>query len=86
MAAPEVKATVKVIPAKRKATFDVPVPTKDRPNARISAEVQLRQVTMWGGVDFGRGAIVLPRSLAAVDLVALLGAVRGELVEQGVES
>lgn len=85
MSAPEVKADIKVVRAKRRATFDVAVATATGSPGRITAEVQVRQVTVYGGVDFGRGAIVLPKTHAALDaLEALLTAVRAELNEQGV--
>lgn len=82
---PAVEANVKIIPAKRSATFDVPIgkldPKKDnrgRPAPRLRATVNLKSITFGASSD-------IPKTLAAADaIIALAEAVRAELVEQGV--
>jgi hypothetical protein len=83
-----VRADVKIIPAKRKATYDVPIDPAN-PKRKITATVNVRDVAISGPTrDYPTrvATIPLPKTLEAIDnLVALLGAVRAELIEQGVE-
>lgn len=84
----EVRADVKIVPAKRKAAYDVPVES-DRPKPRvIAATVNAKDVTLssnWPSAHSGR--VFFPKTLEAADaLIALAIAVRAELAEQGVES
>lgn len=87
---PQVEAKVKIVPAKRRATFDVEVPDRrvgrrTIPGRRITAAVNRDEVVFSTN---GKGYYsYLPKTLEAVDAtLALFEAVRAELVEQGVES
>jgi hypothetical protein len=89
-ATPEVRADVRIIPAKRSASYDVPLES-DRPKPRIVfAKVQASDVTIssnWPGTGSRDGLTRIPKTLEAINaLAALIEAVRVELVEQGVES
>lgn len=85
MGAPEVAAAVKIIPAKRTATYDVDLVTRDpsvdmrgRRWPSMRATVNLKTITLGGSSD-------IPKTLEAVDAIAaLVAAVRAELVEQGI--
>lgn len=77
---PAVRADVKITPAKRRATYTVPLSEASRDVLR--ADVMLRDVKL---STLGGYSLSLERSLAHVDAaLALLDAVRAELVEQGV--
>ena len=79
---PEVLAAVKITPAKRRATYSVPL--SDARGDVLMADVMLRDVKL---STRGGYSISLERSLAHVDAaLALLESVRAELVEQGVEA
>lgn len=84
-----VNANVKIIPAKRKATYDVPLDAEN-PKRKLTANVGMRDVALVGATrDYPHrtATIPIPRTLEAIDnAIALLVAVRAELVEQGVES
>lgn len=82
MSAPEVKADVRVVPARRIASFTVPLVLGER-EVTVRATLQRSEVK----IEWPSGRYYLPRSLASVDsMIAMLTAVRRELVEQGVES
>lgn len=79
----QVEATVRVVPARRGASFTVPL-VVDKPTPHtvlIKSTLQRTEVKIeWPG-----GRYYLPRSLATIDsMVAMLMAVRAELIEQGV--
>lgn len=82
---PVVAAEVRVIPARRVASFTVPLEV-EKPTPHevfVKATLQRGEVK----IEWPQGRYYLPRSLAAVDsMLALLDHVRAELVEQGVES
>lgn len=82
---PKVEATVRVVPARRVASFTVPLHV-DKPvphDVVIKATLQRDEVK----IEWPSGRYYLPRSLSSVDsMVAMLEAVRAELVEQGVEA
>lgn len=81
MTAPEVKADVKIIPAKRRATYTVPL--GEHKLDVLTADVQLSTIKI---STRGNYSINLDRSLSQIDAAkALLDAVRAELIEQGVE-
>lgn len=86
---PEVKADVRIVPAKRTAVYDVELGPKSPaagPGARtgvrraptMSARVNAKSITFGGSSD-------IPKTLEAVDAIAaLVAAVRDELIAQGV--
>lgn len=83
----KVNADVKIIPAKRTASYDVAVES-DRPKPRVvAARVNASDVTLssnWPTAS-DRSSVKIPKTVAAVDAVLdLLVAVRAELGEQGV--
>lgn len=85
MPTPEVKADVRIVPAKRTATYDVelgPAPAGSGPRygpPKLAARVNAKTITFGASSD-------IPKTLAAVDaIIALAQAVRAELVEQGIE-
>ena len=86
---PEVTADVKIIPAKREATYEVPVESDRGRPRRLLANVQASQIgitSTWPG-NRENDRIAMPRTLEACDaLSALVAAVRAELVEQGVSA
>lgn len=79
-----VDGRVKVIPAKRTAVYDVPLSDDRRDN--LVAKVNAKDVVILGGIgQYVADKPKLPKTLAAVDAaLALLEAVRAELVEQGI--
>lgn len=84
MSAPKVEASVRVVPARRVASFTVPlrVETPTPHDVVIKATLQRTEVK----IEWPSGRYYLPRSLDAVDsMLAMLEAVRAELIEQGVE-
>lgn len=90
MAAPEVNADVRVVPARRTASYSVPLES-DRPKPRaLRAAVNVDTVSLTSnypndGVGSDR-AVRFPKTLEAADaLIAIAQAVRAELTEQGVE-
>ena len=89
---PEIVAAVKIAPVKRRATYAVPLESEPARPRTLSADVQATRVTLTStrpsGYDgrFLRDSLTVPRTLEAVDAaIALLEAVRAELVEQGVD-
>ena len=78
---PRVNGEVKVIPAKRTATFDVPLDGLAHISKhKLKAAVNTKTITFGASSD-------IPKTLEAVDaIIALAHAVRVELVEQGIES
>jgi hypothetical protein len=84
-----VNANVKVIPAKRKASYDVPLDAEN-PGRKLTANVGTRDVALVArsrDYPVRMVTIPIPRTLEAIDnAIALLGAVRAELIEQGVEA
>lgn len=78
---PKVSGEVKVIPAKRTATFDVPLDGMAHVSKhKLKAAVNTKSITFGASSD-------IPKTLEAVDaIIALAHAVRVELVEQGIES
>lgn len=77
MAAPEVEANVRVIPAKRTASYSVPLG-----KGKLVGKVNLKGISIEAPSTY---TTALPRTLAAIDaLAALVAAMRAELVEQGV--
>lgn len=77
-----VEADVKIIPAKRTATFDVPLDGK----APAFTKIKLKAAVNTKSITFGASSEI-PKTLAAIDaIIALAQAVRVELVEQGIES
>ena len=76
-----VNADVKVIPAKRTATFDVPLDGMGHISKhKLKAAVNTKTITFGSSSD-------IPKTLEACDaIIALAHAVRAELVEQGIES
>lgn len=82
MARPEVESVVRVVPARRVASFTVPLVLGEA-EVKIKATLQRDEVK----IEWPRGRYCLPGPLASVDsMVAMLEAVRAELVEQGVEA
>lgn len=80
-----VSADVRVIPAKRTATYDVPLAAVE--GAVLTAKVQARDVTLTNtrGPGRGDGIVRLPKTLEAVrNAMVLLESVERELVEQGI--
>lgn len=76
-----VNADVKIIPAKRTASFDVPLDGM----AHLSKH-KLRAAVLSKTITFGASSDI-PKTLEAADaIIALAQAVRAELVEQGIES
>lgn len=74
-----VNADVKIIPAKRTATFDVPLDGVHGSKHKFKAAVNTKTITFGSASD-------IPKTLEAVDaIIALAHAVRVELVEQGIE-
>lgn len=75
-----VNADVKIIPAKRTASYDVALDGMAHlSKKKMTARVNVSGIT----VTFSE----IPKTLEAVDaILALFGAVRAELVEQGIES
>lgn len=87
MSAPEVEvvADVRIVPAKRTASYEVAIPGA----CVVTGNVLAKDVTLRSsyGTANDRGVVRLPKTLEAVDaLIALAQAVRAELVEQGFES
>lgn len=87
---PVVNADVKVIPAKRTASFDVPVES-DRPTPRkLVGKVNTNDVhvsSTWAHASNGNasGTMKMPKTLEAADaLVALADAIRAELITEGI--
>jgi hypothetical protein len=80
-----VEAKVRIIPAKRSATYSVPI-TENKGDDLI-AKVNAKDVRITGGTTtYTSEQPKLPKTLAAIDaLIALAQAVRAELVEQGIE-
>lgn len=78
----EVRADVKVVPAKRTASYAIPV---DEAKAHdVTADVRSKYVALRGGLPDYR-PFSFPRTLAATDaMIALLTAVRAEIELQGV--
>lgn len=78
---PMVSGEVKVIPAKRTATFDVSLDGMAHVSKhKLKAAVNTKSITFGASSD-------IPKTLEAVDaIIALAHAVRAELVEQGIES
>ena len=73
---PVVNATVKIVPAKRSARYDVPLGER----GKMTAAVNAKTITFSASSD-------IPKTLEAIDaIIALAHAVRAELVEQGIES
>lgn len=76
-----VAADVRIIPAKRTATFDVPLDGMAHLSKhKLKAAVNTKSITFGASSD-------IPKTLEAVDaIIALAHAVRAELVEQGIEA
>jgi len=83
MATVEVNADVKVIPAKRTATYDVPLdPDMAHLSKKLVGKVNAGAIVL----VVGSGKIEMPKTLAAMDaLGALVVALRDELLLQDVE-
>lgn len=78
-----VAASVKIIPAKRTASFDVRLSSAAPGSSRYNAAKMTAKVNT-ASVTFGASSDV-PKTLEAIDaIIALAQAVRAELVEQGV--
>lgn len=78
-----VEASVRVVPARRVASFTVPlrVESPTPHDVVIKATLQRTEVK----IEWPSGRYYLPRSLASIDsMAAMLDAVRAELIEQGV--
>lgn len=76
---------VRIIPAKRTATYDVPLAGDEA--VILTAKVQARDITLTNtrGTGRGDGIVRLPKTLEAVrNAVILLEAVEAELLAQGV--
>lgn len=82
MTAPEVDVKVNIVPAKRRATFKVPINAEGGGTYRAIATVGAKEVRV---VIEPYGGQYLPATIEAADaLIALVQAVRNELIEQGV--
>lgn len=79
---PKVNADVKVIPAKRTASYDVPLDDMASfLRLKLVGKVNASEVTL----ATGGSTIRIPKTFAAIDAVdALVQAIRAELVLQGV--
>lgn len=79
----KVNADVKVIPAKRTASYDVPIdPDMAHLSKKLVGKVNAGAIVL----VLGGGKIELPKTTAALDaLDALVEALKAELVLQGVE-
>ena len=80
-----VEAKVRIIPAKRTASYSVPLTENKRDD--LIGKVNAKAVVITGGSGSYRTGqpVEVPKTLAALDaLAALVAAVREELVQQGV--
>lgn len=80
-------ADVRIVPAKRTATYDVPLASDVAPEPLLTAKVQARDITLTNSRGSGRGdgIVRLPKTLEAVrNAIVLLDAVRQELETQGI--
>lgn len=75
---------VRIVPAKRTATYDVPLAGDE--GVILTAKVQAKDITLTNtrGTGRGDGIVRLPKTLEAVrNAVVLLEAVEAELLAQG---
>lgn len=84
---PEVEAKVHIVPAKRTATYSVPL--SDREGDELGGEVKASAIRILGhpeSYSSGREVVTLPKSHEALaSLEALVSSLHHELDEQGVE-
>lgn len=81
-----VEAKVRVVPARRTASYSVPLNSNKRDD--LVGKVNAKSVVITGGAGAYRTGqpVELPKTLAAVEALAdLVTALRAELREQGVE-
>jgi hypothetical protein len=77
----KVESQVRVIPAKRSASFSVPVDVNET-GGDIVGRVNIRSMSVTGPTS---SSLYLPKTLYTIDaFVSLLEAMRAELIEQGV--
>lgn len=78
----KVQETLKIIPAKRTASYSVDLGPAKKPTGRLIGKVNLKSLTIEAPTTY---STALPRTLQAIDaLLALATAMRTELLEQGV--
>jgi len=80
----EIEAKVRIVPAQRSAVYSVPL--TDDSGDDLIADVRATGITIRGSLSqYANQAPRLPKTIEAVDaMLALLGSVRTELIEQGV--
>lgn len=75
---PDVKAEVKIIPARRTARYSIPLSASGK-GPTLSANVNAKTITFGASAD-------IPKTIEAADrIIALAQAVRAELVAQGID-